>query len=107
MEEMKVSPVMIAILAFLVTWMTVLVAPIYTPPGLEPSDSNIAQRGWPVAFMSYYSTSQAIPFVGWLLEPFSFVFTSNFSLVGFIIDWALWFSILYFIFSFLGRPKEQ
>jgi len=107
---MKASPVLIAILAFLVTWMTVLVSPIYVPPGideLKSGETYVVQRGWPVAFMSYYSTSQAIPFVGWLLEPFSLALTSNFSLVGFIIDWALWFSLLYFIFSFLRRPKEQ
>jgi len=105
-EEMRVSPVLIAILAFLVTGLTVFVSPIYKMPGVSV-DENVAVKGWPVAFLSYTSVANTIPFFGWLLEPFSFSLTWSIEIVGFIIDWALWFSILYFIFSYLGRPKEQ
>jgi len=105
MEEMRGSPVLIAILAFLVAGLTVFVSPIYRMPGANIGE-NVVVRGWPVGFLSYTSTANVLPFLGGFLEPFSFSVSWSFDVVGFIINWFLWFSILYFIFSFIGRGKE-
>jgi len=93
------------VLATVITFLTVLIQPIYyVPPEIDLAGSFRA-KGFPVAWLTYHSIP-GIPVLSDLLEPLSFMFTADFNLFGFLIDVVFWMGIILFVLTLIEGKRK-